>query len=47
MNGQLALPLALRRLDRVRAAIRRKAAVRALYRAAWRARHPWLARLFA
>lgn len=38
----LALPFELRRLDRIRAAIRRKAAVRSLYRAAWRARHPWL-----
>lgn len=42
MRASLALPFELRRLDRIRAAIRRKAAVRALYRAARRARHPWL-----
>lgn len=45
MTASLALPLELRRLDRIRAAVRRKAAVRALYRAAWRGRHPVLARV--
>lgn len=44
--GSLELPFALRRLERVRAAVRRKIAVRALYRAAWRGRHPLLAWVF-
>lgn len=45
MSASLELPFALRRLERVRAAVRRKLAVRALYRAAWRERHPLLARV--